>query len=199
MTTKINAEKASKTKATRRKSQTVVAVAAVASTSKRGLDYYEDLEESTFEENTFDMEAETWDDADPIGDYDDFPDVRVAPDPPVLNSNKEPEDYEAILAAVSELESETDPAQRCYRSLKALREKIAKECHIESLEDILDDPTLELMSVTVPTDMHSMKALLQDCIGNDEEVEKKYQDFGRRFLSTCVTHKMEESSERVPS
>ncbi|KAK1217494.1 hypothetical protein PQX77_019845 [Marasmius sp. AFHP31] len=85
-----------------------------------------------------------------------------------------------------------------YRSVKIfgqmmeLREKFRKELRLVRAEDVLDDQTLQGLSLERPNDYRRFKEILKEYSGllstheQDKYAAKKWEEYGQQFLKVCI-------------
>ncbi|KAL0578424.1 ATP-dependent DNA helicase sgs1 [Marasmius crinis-equi] len=104
-----------------------------------------------------------------------------------------------------EVDDDHERSMRVLALMTELRQKIQKESGVRTPEDILDDQTLQLLSLAPPHDYRGFKSILKECSGfsSPQEQEnfasKKWNDFGQPFLNICIRGQPSSSSsgERI--
>uniref|UniRef100_A0A0W0FS52 Uncharacterized protein n=1 Tax=Moniliophthora roreri TaxID=221103 RepID=A0A0W0FS52_MONRR len=78
-----------------------------------------------------------------------------------------------------------------FENMKTLRLTIRIELALPRDVDVLDDATLQMLSLTPPADYREFKKILKDCApspseAQDDYVAMKWKQCGQRFLSVCI-------------
>ncbi|RDB21517.1 ATP-dependent DNA helicase hus2/rqh1 [Hypsizygus marmoreus] len=169
--------------------------------------------------------------ADPIELYDEDPptedsdndDNIIANEPPMRKAAPprtvapiRPEPSEDIVI-ISEVQTrmvnrvvppaaECDPARDLYKQMCDLRDQVMQKENISDPNDILDDETLQYLSLTCPLDYPAFKAgmkfVMQDGMSDKEAtdiVERKFESYGTKFLALCVQHKCASKPQKASS
>ncbi|KAG7086697.1 hypothetical protein E1B28_002635 [Marasmius oreades] len=85
-----------------------------------------------------------------------------------------------------------DCPMEVFSAMKALRLQLQIELGLAGPEEVLDDQTLQYLSVARPLDFREFKRIVKECSSlsmpekQDKYAEEKWNRFGQRFLNVCI-------------
>ncbi|CAE6433586.1 unnamed protein product [Rhizoctonia solani] len=106
-----------------------------------------------------------------------------------------------ILAPDSDIEDDAAGAgdfTARFRSLKKLREKLAKQFRLQDQDDVLQEEVLQELALLECTSEEEFRQSLRSALGSDEDFNEKFKSFGKPFMDLCIKNATQSPQTKPP-